>query len=108
MGDEQPVRYVHEHMQPLPNGRGQIMQPEVMARRSHEKQNQQRKESERLKGEVRNAGVACIADEQADQRIEIPQCVELEKRKRTVRQSENEHGDAQVPAIVKERQESPV
>src|SRR5689334_21240570 len=108
MSDEESVRYVYEHVQALPDRRGQIMQPEIMARRRHKKQNQQRKESERLKGKIRDARVAVIAHKHADQRIEITQSMELDNRKRPVRQSENEHGDAQVPPIVEQGQEPTV
>src|SRR5690348_8455141 len=108
MSDEESVGYVYEHVQPLPDRRGQIVQPEIMACRRHEKQDHERKESERLKRKIRDAGVAVIADEHADQRIEIPQGMELKNRKRPVRQSENEHGDAQVPPIVEQGQEPAV
>src|SRR5689334_19872515 len=108
MSDEESVRYVYEHVQPLPDRRGQIMQPEIMARRRHKKQNQQRKKSERLKGKIRDAGVSVIADKHADQRIEIAPCMELKNRKRPVRQSEDEHGDAQVPPIIEQGQEPAV
>ena len=58
MRDQQRIRRIDEHVQPLPDRRRQIVQPEIVTGRRHQKQNQQREEAERLKREVGQAAVA--------------------------------------------------
>ena len=55
--DQERVRQVNQHVQALPDGRGQVVQPEIVAGGGHQKQNQQREKSEPLKGKVGQAAV---------------------------------------------------
>ena len=108
VANEQRVREVYQHVQTFPDRRGQIVQPEVMAGGGHQKQNQKRKEAQALEGKVGQAAVACVADEQAHQRIQISQGVKLKNGKCSMRQREREHGDAEMATVVQERQKPPV
>src|SRR3974390_1172832 len=84
------------------------MQPEVMARRGHQEKDQQSKKSECLKGKAREAAVTRIAHEDADQGVQIAQRVELNNGKRPMPQREYKHDHAQMPAVIEQRQKSPV
>ena len=79
MRDQQRIRHIHQHVQPLPRGCGEIPQPEIVARGSHQKENDQREEAQSLKGKIGDTAVPRIADEQTDERIHIPQGVKLDQ-----------------------------
>src|SRR5215467_3888650 len=106
MSDKQRVGYVHQHVQPFPNRRSEVAQPKVMAGRGHQKENDQSKEAQLLKREVRQTGEIVIGDEKADQGISIAQCVELYNRKGTVNQTEKEGDDAQMTSVIQQRQQA--
>jgi hypothetical protein len=82
--------------------------PEIVARGSHQKKNDQRKETQRLKGEISDATVSRIADEKTDERILIPMRVKLEQRKPSVCQAQQKRRDPQVSAVVKQRKKTAI
>src|SRR5688572_14708267 len=76
-----------------------------MTGRSHEKQDDQSQEAQRLEWEVRQAGEAGVAGEQAYERVEVAEGVELEQRQHAVAEAKHEGRDAEVAAIVEQRKE---
>src|SRR5579871_1176158 len=95
-------------MDALPNRGREIVQPEIVAGDGHEEEDREREESEDLKRKIGEAEEARVADEEADQRVQVAQRVELKNRKCAVPQGEHEHGDAEVAAVVEQRQKSAV
>src|SRR6266852_8947943 len=102
MRDQQRVSHIHQHVQPLPRGCGEIPQPEIVARGSHQEENNQCKESQSLKGKISDTAVPRVADEETDEWIHIPQGVELEQRKTTMCQAQKKRRDSKVPAVVEQ------
>src|SRR6266568_2417132 len=105
MSYQQGIRDIHQHVKSLPCWGGQVPQPEVVARRRHQKEDDQCKEPERLKGKLGHSSVARVADEQTHQRIYISQRMELNQRKSPVCESCQECGDPQVPSVVEQWKE---
>src|SRR5208283_5098448 len=106
--NQQRVGHIYQHVQPLPHRCREIPQPEIVARCSHQEQDDQCKETKNLKGEIGDTAVSRIADEQTDKRIRIPQRMKLKQREASMRQGQQKRRDTQVPAVIKERKESPV
>ncbi len=101
---DQPVGAVDREVQALPHRGAPLRQPEVMAGGRHQEQDQQRRQAKPFERELAEAARARIADQQADQRIEGPEAVELQQREAGVGRRQQEHGHAQVPAVVEQRQ----
>ena len=75
-----------------------------MARSRHEKKNHQSEKAQLLKGEIRKASEILIRSQQADERIFIPETVELFDCGRTVDRAQKKRDNAEVPAIIKQWQ----
>ena len=73
-----------------------------MARRRHEKKNHESEEAQLLKGEIREASEILIRSQQTDERVPIPETVELPDCGRTVDRSQNKSEYTEVPAIIKQ------
>src|SRR5260370_790485 len=76
-----------------------------MACRRHKKKNYKGEKAQLLKGEIREASEILIRSQQADERIFIPETMELPDCGRTVDRSQNESDYTEVPAIIKQWQE---
>src|SRR6266536_92333 len=108
MSYQQDIGDIHQHVKSLPCRCGEGPEPEVVTRRRHQKENDQCKEPERLKGKLGHSSVARVADEQTHQRIYISQRMELNQRKSPVCESCQKCGDSQVPSVVEQRKEPSV
>src|SRR5258708_11901731 len=75
-----------------------------MARRRHKKKNYKGEKAQLLKGEIREASEILIRSQDADERIFIPETVELPDCGRTVDRSQNKSDYTEVPAIIKQWQ----
>jgi len=75
-----------------------------MARRRHKKKNYKSEKAQLLKGEVREASEILIRSQDADERILIPETVELPDCGHTVDRSQNKSDYTEVPAIIKQWQ----
>src|SRR6266404_3031848 len=75
-----------------------------MARRGHKKKNYKGEKAQLLKGEIREASEILIRSQQADERIFIPETVELFDCGRTVDRAQKKRDNAEVPAIIKQWQ----
>ena len=105
MSYQQGIGDIHQHVKSLPCWGGQVPQPEVVARRRHQKEDDQCKEPERLKGKLRHTSIARVTYEQTHQRIYISQRMKLNQRKSPVCESYQKCGDSQVPPVVEQRKE---
>src|SRR5258708_23868375 len=105
MSNQQGISHIHEHVQSLPQGWSQVPEQKVMARRRHEKKNHKSEKAQLLKREIREASEILIRSQQADERIFIPETVELPDCGRTVDRSQNKSDYTEVPAIIKQWQE---
>src|SRR6266481_4068002 len=76
-----------------------------MACRRHKKKNYKGEKAQLLKGEIREASEILIRSQQADERIFIPETVELPDCGRTVDRSQNKSDYTEVPAIIKQWEE---
>ena len=106
MRNEQGVSEIHQHVQRLPHGWGEVTQPEVMAGSGHQEQDNERDESKRLKREVGEAAVIAIGKQEADQRVGITERMKLKDRKRAVNQAQKKRRRSKVPAIVEQRKKA--
>src|SRR5512146_2966711 len=79
-----------------------------MASGRHKKENYEREKPKRLEREIAQAGEMPVGGEQADQRIGVAERVKLDERETAVRQSKEERGHAQVPAVVEQRQKAAI
>src|ERR1700687_6062011 len=102
MRDQQSVSCVDQHVQPLPNRRREIPQPEIVAGRGHQEENQKREESQSLERKLRQAVIPGVADEYADQRIDVAKGMKLNDGECPVRQSEQKRCDSQMPPVVEQ------
>jgi hypothetical protein len=75
-----------------------------MTRRRHEKKNHESEKAQLLKGEIREASEILIRSQQTDERVPIPETVELPDCGRTVDRSQNKSEYTEVPAIIKQWQ----
>ncbi len=75
-----------------------------MARRRHKKKNYKGEKAQLLKGEIWEASEILIRSQDADERIFIPETVELPDCGRTVDRSQNKSNYTEVPAIIKQWQ----
>ena len=75
-----------------------------MARRRHEKKNHESEKAQLLKREIREASEILIRSQDADERILIPETVELPDCGHTVDRSQNKSDYTDVPAIIKQWQ----
>src|SRR5260370_186335 len=75
-----------------------------MACRRHKKKNYKGEKAQLLKGEIREASEILIRSQDADERIFIPETVELPDCGRTVDRSQNKSDYTEVPAIIKQWQ----
>jgi len=75
-----------------------------MARRRHEKKNHKSEKAQLLKREIREASEILIRSQDADERILIPETVELPDCGHTVDRSQNKSDYTEVPAIIKQWQ----
>src|SRR5262249_23997478 len=105
MQHEQAVSSIDEHVEGLPNGCGQIRQPEIMAGRSHEQENHESEETERLKGHAGDGTGERAALENTENGIRVAAGVVSDDSKRGVNQPQQAHGHTRMPTIVKQRQE---
>ena len=71
-----------------------------MAGSGHHKKDDERQEAQDLKGKLRNAGIACVAGEQAGEWIQVTKAVKLDEREQGVSESSQKRGDTEVPAVV--------
>ena len=69
MGDQGGIGQVNQHVQSLPDGCGQLMQPEIVTGRCHEKEDQQSDHPKRLEGQPRDAFRVGARSEDAEDRI---------------------------------------
>src|SRR5258705_1557496 len=104
MTNQQAITHIHERVQILPHWGGQAPEPKVMARRRHKKKNYKGEKAQLLKGEIREASEILIRSQQADERIFIPETVELFDCGRTVDRAQKKRDNAEVPAIIKQWQ----
>ncbi len=104
MTNQQGISHIHEHVQSLPQGWSQVPEQKVMARRRHKKKNYKSEKAQLLKGEVREASEILIRSQDADERILIPETVELPDCGHTVDRSQNKSDYTEVPAIIKQWQ----
>src|SRR6266481_5044761 len=75
-----------------------------MARRRHKKKNYKGQKAQLLKGKIREASEILIRSQQADERIFIPETVELFDCGRTVDRAKKKRDNAEVPAVIKQWQ----
>jgi hypothetical protein len=75
-----------------------------MARRRHEKKNDESEKAELLKWEIREASEISIRNQQADEWVLITVTVELSDRDHTVDRSQKERYYAKMPAIIEQWQ----
>ena len=102
--EDQRIGHVDQHVQRLPDWRREVAKPEVMAGRGHQDDDHQGAGSQGLEGELGDAVDARVRGEQADDRVHVAEGVELERREGAVQEGHGRHGDAQVPAVVEQRQ----
>jgi hypothetical protein len=69
---------------------------------SHKKQNDQCEETKGLEWKLGHAAIPGVTDEQADQRIHVPQGVKLEQGKPSMCQAQQKRRDTQMPAVIKQ------
>src|SRR5690349_24236708 len=93
-------------MKPFPNRWREIVEPKIVAGGCHQKENQQRKESQSLEWELSEAAVPRIADQQTHKRRNVTQGVKLNERKHPMYQGHHEHCHSKVAAIIKKRQKA--
>ncbi len=105
---DQRVSNVDQHVQPLPDWCSQTGQPEIVAGGRHQEQNQERQKAQWLKRKPVQAVIPRVADEEADQRVQDAESMKLEEREPPVSQRNEKHRDAEMTAIVKQRQEGTV
>ena len=74
----------------------------------HQKENEKRDESQRLKRKIGQTSISRIADKHAHQWIDIAETVELHDGEDAVRETEQEHGHTQVAAIVEQGKKAPI
>src|SRR5258705_8767807 len=104
MCNEHGISHIHEHVQSLPPGRSQFPEQKVMAGRRHKKKNYKGEKAQLLKGEIREASEMLIRSQQADERIFIPETVELFDCGRTVDRAQKKRDYTKMPAIIKQWQ----
>jgi len=75
-----------------------------MTRRRHEKKNHESEKAQLLKGEIREASEILIRSQQTDERVPIPETVELPDCGRTVDRSQKKRYYAEMPAIIEQWQ----
>jgi hypothetical protein len=75
-----------------------------MARCCHEKKNYESEKAQLLKGEIWKASEILIRSQQADERIFIPETVELSDCGRTVDRAQKKRDYTEMPAIIKQWQ----
>ena len=102
---DEGVSHVDAHVERFPNRGREGVEPEVVAGGGHEKEDEEREESELLKGEVGEAIDALIGGEQADQRVGVAAGMELDEGEEAMGKGYPEHEDAEVTAVVEQRQE---
>jgi hypothetical protein len=105
---QQGICEIHAHVQRLPDGRRQVVKPEVVARCRHQKQDHQCDKTEDLKRKSRDACVAATTCQYAHDWVTASARVKLHDRERAMCQRHREHRDAHVPPVVQQRQETPV
>jgi hypothetical protein len=64
MSNQKGISHIHEHVQSLPHGRGQVPEPKVVARRCHEEKNHESEKAQLLKWEIREASEILIRSQQ--------------------------------------------
>ena len=89
-------------------GRREVVQPEVVTRRRHQEQDDERRQTERLERELTDRRVACVADEHAHERIERAERSGTGRSRTRRGQRQREHHHAQMATVVEERQEPAV
>src|SRR5258708_18066086 len=104
MTNQQGISHIHEHVQSLQEGWSQVPEQKVMARGRHKKKNYKSEKAQLLKGEVREASEILIRSQDADERILIPETVELPDCGHTVDRSQNKSDYTEVPAIIEQWQ----
>src|ERR1700751_6474388 len=104
MTNQQGISHIHQHVQSLPHGRGQVPEPKVMTRRRHEKKNHESEKTQLLKREIREASEILIRSQQTDERIFIPETVELSDCGHAVNRAQKKRDNTKVPALIKQRQ----
>src|SRR5689334_8980288 len=90
----------------LPGGWRECVQPEIVARRSHQKENHQSRRAELLEGEIGKTTISGVARQQTDNRVYVTERVELEEREYAVAESQHKHIDAEVPSVIQHRQKA--
>ena len=102
---DEGIGHVHAHVKGLPHRGCEVVQPEVVARGGHQKQDDERDQTEWLEWDLTDRRVPSVADEHADERVECPGRVELDDREHPVRQREREHHHAEMATVVEKREE---
>ena len=108
MADQEGVGHVNPHVQSLPDRRGEVRQPEVVAGHRHQREDDQRAKTQAFEGKVRQRIVSCVAYEEAHHGIEITVVVIPGEGYVRVVEREQAHGDTHVPPVVEKWQEAPV
>jgi hypothetical protein len=112
--EQQHVGQIDELMQRLPHGRPEIAEPEVVARRRHDEQNDQRAEAEDLERELRDVAevrerrgvIATVCSEDADEWVRIAERMKLNDREDAMHQREQRHRHSEMAAIVEQREKA--
>src|SRR5438132_2711555 len=108
MADERSVGDVNQHVKKLPNRRSQIPGQKIVAGGGHQKENDEREQSELLKRKVRQPSEIPVRSEKADDRILVAQTVELDDGKNAVNSAQKERCHAQMTPIIEKRQKARV
>jgi hypothetical protein len=95
-------------VQALPDRWRQVGEPEIVAGGGHEEENDERDQAQWLERKPRQLTPASVRGQDADQRVDDSQGVELDDREATMGESEGEHRHAEMAAVVEQRQEAPI
>ena len=89
MTNEQCVGQVNEHVKPLPDWGGQVGQPKVVTRCSHEDENHKRNDTKQLEWEINEGPEVGVARKEADDGFNVtPLVIPIEHEVPMVRSHE--------------------
>ena len=108
MHHHQPIGDIDRHVQRLPDARREERQPEVVAGRGHQEQDQQRGDAERLEREADELAVVLPGRQLGDEVRQIALHQIPVEQEPEMRDRDQKRQHAEMPAVVEQRQEAAV
>src|SRR5206468_11628846 len=105
MQHEQSISDIDQHVQRFPNRSAEVREPEIVARRGHQKKDYEREETEGLERNTRDGTGERTSLENAQNGIGITARVVGDDNQHAVDKPEQAHRDARMAAIIEQREE---